>query len=372
MASSVTSASSMTATSSASVSTSSSIKATTLSTAEQTAGRIIMRTLRRTCAPTNHIQKDREVLATLPSGKFERAILRTSYRWKARPRSLHLIPMSPAHLRELEEQVSFAYLHEARRTYHTTRTFPSFRERGVGLLPHWEMQSSSTTFSIKYSRAAEASTYIPTREELDTLVKTLATRKDLFPWDYKRDGCYARAMLIIRMLELMGVPKDRLGKMVISVPLTSALRVRGTQDWYYHTVATLTLADGSVVVLDPALEPDRALSQEEFVRAQITSSSSLQVLSPQKGPATARYNPQHPVLFQTSPYLRVASIDLNVGAITLEEETGESAVRDLSILAQYRTLLDSRFLSKSLPVTPTYLEAGYTRPTMLHKASHLC
>jgi hypothetical protein len=98
---------------------------------------------------------------------------------------------------------------------------------------------------------------IPTLEELRTLDRNLAMRRDI-PWRYIADGCYARAHLAADQLRQGGV---NVGKIFIYGDLTARNDLMGAA-WWYHTACVVWARDvttGAVepYVIDPAfsLEP---------------------------------------------------------------------------------------------------------------------
>lgn len=103
-----------------------------------------------------------------------------------------------------------------------------------------------------------------TQSRADRIVQQLYKMED-FVWDYKVDGCYARAALAIDELKKMGISESRLTNQVISGPNLGVLLPNGENiTWKYHIAATVELDDGQQVVIDPSVNSQRALSIQEW------------------------------------------------------------------------------------------------------------
>jgi hypothetical protein len=121
---------------------------------------------------------------------------------------------------------------------------------------------------------------VPTRSELDSLVRCLASKKALptgdsrsalIPWEYTADACYARAQVVIDLLLLLGIPGANVQKQYVYIP--SRFKNGDAPRWNYHVAVKVTLADGTSWILDPSLAADRALSLEEWIGLQRGSAS---------------------------------------------------------------------------------------------------
>ena len=98
-------------------------------------------------------------------------------------------------------------------------------------------------------------------DEVQELFKKAQAMKDI-PFGYKYDGCYARAHVMARRFEAMGIPTKKAWiKGKLSVPGTDI-------EWNYHVAPTVTVkkGDGSIVdyVIDPSLS-DKAINVDEWV-----------------------------------------------------------------------------------------------------------
>lgn len=90
-------------------------------------------------------------------------------------------------------------------------------------------------------------------------------------WLYPDDGCFARAALMADLAEDLRLPRPRkvfvFGELEVKTPNSP----QGSVSWWYH-VAPIVSAGGAAYVLDPAIEPERALRLQEWVeRMQLRS-----------------------------------------------------------------------------------------------------
>lgn len=105
---------------------------------------------------------------------------------------------------------------------------------------------------------------LSSKEKVDLLVKKLFLIKKL-PWNFPREGCYSRADAVIKILQTMGIPKENLSKQYVTGPLSITTASGEQISWQYHVAASVTTADGNRYVIDPALDPDKAFTPEEWV-----------------------------------------------------------------------------------------------------------
>lgn len=97
--------------------------------------------------------------------------------------------------------------------------------------------------------------------EVQNLFKTAKNMKDI-PFEYKYDGCYARAHIMARRFEKMGIAAQK-------VWIKGDLYVPGTDiQWNYHVAPVVEVKDakGKIVkyVIDPSLT-DKAVTVDEWV-----------------------------------------------------------------------------------------------------------
>lgn len=95
-------------------------------------------------------------------------------------------------------------------------------------------------------------------------------------WLYPDDGCFARAALMADLAQARSLPRPRklfvFGELEARTPNTP----QGTVSWWYH-VAPIVSVGGAAFVLDPALEPARALGLQEWVERMQLRSRALRV-----------------------------------------------------------------------------------------------
>lgn len=100
-------------------------------------------------------------------------------------------------------------------------------------------------------------------KEVQDLYRKAKAMKDI-PFDYKDDGCYARAHLMARRFEKMGIPVEKAWiKGNLSVPGTDI-------QWNYHVAPVINVKDdhGEIVkyVIDPSLN-DKAVPLDTWVNS---------------------------------------------------------------------------------------------------------
>lgn len=106
-------------------------------------------------------------------------------------------------------------------------------------------------------------------QKAQELFKQARAMKDI-PWEYKQDGCYARAHLMARRFEAQGVRVDKVWlKGQLSVPESKV-------NWNFHVAPVVYVEDkkGNIqkMVIDPSLF-DKAVTVEEWDK-KITKSTS--------------------------------------------------------------------------------------------------
>lgn len=103
--------------------------------------------------------------------------------------------------------------------------------------------------------------HLQNKEELDKLVQALSKANDLLSWDEMLEGCYARAQVMIDLLELCGVPAGDMTQQYIWIPIPFR-----RFPWKYHVVPHIRIADGSVYIIDPTVSKDQALTIPEWIQ----------------------------------------------------------------------------------------------------------
>lgn len=136
--------------------------------------------------------------------------------------------------------------------------------------------SSAMNKAIRYEKRAELARPVRwTPEQLDTAFKMIRDDRFLtwqrradFPrrasWLYPADGCYIRAGLANQYLDRKQIPAASkifaFGDLLVETPYYTT----GRASWWYH-VAQVVDVNGVNMVLDPAVESQRALTMEEWL-----------------------------------------------------------------------------------------------------------
>jgi hypothetical protein len=85
------------------------------------------------------------------------------------------------------------------------------------------------------------------------------------PWLFPVDGCYMRALLVNNLLNAKGYPAAKkifaYGDLSVTTPFADG----GKAFWWYH-VALVVEVNGAKFVLDPSVEPSRALELDAWLK----------------------------------------------------------------------------------------------------------
>lgn len=97
--------------------------------------------------------------------------------------------------------------------------------------------------------------------EVQELFKKAKNMEDI-PFGYKYDGCYARAHVMARRFEAMGIPTEK-------VWIKGALNVPGTDiEWNYHVAPVINVKTKSGAIVKYAIDPslnDKAVPVDDWV-----------------------------------------------------------------------------------------------------------
>lgn len=325
------------------------------------AGRVLLRAIRRFRAPLDCIKQGEKSIAELPPDKFEKAVERISRGWKKRAKAIGA--QNENSVRFAKEAAIRKDLELSRIYYQTTNIHPVFTPIGQGLVPPCQMKdltpADGTTFAHISATSCEMPTdYTPTKKEMDDLVKSLSLRKDIFPWGHKRDGCYGRAMMILRYLLLMGVPEHHLAKFYFVVPPSLATPIEGDLKWRYHVAAVVKLSDGSAAVLDPALDSLQVLTLKDWLSLQTPLVGQVLLFDRQEEPTTLYLDPDHPAFIRTAFNLYLNKWEKVVDddeaghsiAFGLDLEDEASIRNDLYQLGIFRSVVDVQHIQAALPL----------------------
>lgn len=95
-------------------------------------------------------------------------------------------------------------------------------------------------------------------------------------WMYPDDGCYARASLMNKLLMEQGHQPGNKIFVFGNLGVESPNAIHGFVTWWYH-VAPIVEVEGKKYVLDPAIEPKRPLTADEWLSRMSESTGDLLV-----------------------------------------------------------------------------------------------
>jgi hypothetical protein len=95
-------------------------------------------------------------------------------------------------------------------------------------------------------------------------------------WLYPQDGCWIRAAFASSLSEKRG--EGPLKKLFIFGELTARTRnaPSGLVDWWYHVVSIYKTAAGDVRVIDPAIDPAKAMELDAWIQTVNTSNGAVE------------------------------------------------------------------------------------------------
>ena len=167
----------------------------------------------------------------------------------------------------------------------------------------------------------------PTEKEVQNLFKKAIEMKDI-PYEYKEDGCFARAHIIARRFEKMGIP-------VKKAWLKGSLSVPGTNlNWRYHVAPMIEAKDskGNIVqyIIDPTLA-DKAVPLDEWIASMDKNVSGPLMKTTYPIPENGKSFQRTVLAISSSD----AYIDKDIKFITEEEKMGDA----LRIMAENKEKL---------------------------------
>jgi hypothetical protein len=170
-----------------------------------------------------------------------------------------------------------------------------------------------------------------TLDEAQELFKKAASMEDI-PFGYKYDGCYARAHVMARRFEAMGVPTEK-------VWIKGDLSVPGTDiRWNFHVAPVITVKDPvdgkpKKYVIDPSLL-DKAVPLDDWVNTMKPNVKGPIVKTSYPFPVNAAMMERTAVALSSSePYLPMEAMN------TTEEAKMEMARKTM---AEYSKLVKTR------------------------------
>lgn len=95
-------------------------------------------------------------------------------------------------------------------------------------------------------------------------------------WLFPDDGCFARAQLMLENLRQWGGFEPAKAFIFGNLEVKTANAPGGSVSWWYHVVPVLKNGQ-QIVVFDPAIEPRRPLTLQEWVSTMTTDPTSVKV-----------------------------------------------------------------------------------------------
>ena len=320
------------------------------------------------------LKKGTDAIAGLPHEKFKKAIDKGHDVLEKRKAKIGDAVESDPRKAELRDAVST--LKEKRKTHQTTYVTPVYEvqepvqvqvqtRRGKGRqrkkagthieshgqLPKFKMETAAAVprtagYSIPLATPGETAKlkkYIPNREAMDKAAVEIGKRKELFPWDFHADGCYARAQMMLQHLYLMGIPEENLGRTYLLFP--------AGKNWGYHVAPIVKLNTGEWVVIDPAMNEEGASTLDEWANYMGDGTVKLGQKHLRDGD-TFNYDSSKYNLFTVDFHTNMYSLDTAAGTASLTKESNAGLYSNLHVLGKYRgEEVDVPYIDEQLPTT---------------------
>lgn len=179
--------------------------------------------------------------------------------------------------------------------------------------------TSAMSKAIRYEKRAELSQAVRwTPEQLDSAFKMIRDDRFLtwqrradFPrrasWLFPADGCYIRAGLANQYLDRKKIPAASkifaFGDLLVDTPYFYT----GRASWWYH-VAQVVDVNGVKMVLDPAVEAQRALTMDEWL-ARMGDPKKMKISICGQGAYLPKSRCKDTAIFGISPELLNKTLD---------------------------------------------------------------
>jgi hypothetical protein len=97
------------------------------------------------------------------------------------------------------------------------------------------------------------------------------------PWLYPHDGCWIRASIASQWAEREGYARPMKLFIFGNLEVTTANAVGGSVGWWYHVVPAVKDGNGNLMVIDPAIEPDKPMQAVDWITAMLPKVDDAQL-----------------------------------------------------------------------------------------------
>lgn len=252
------------------------------SSREQEAARTIQKRWRRSRAGVALLTKDKDVIAELPHTAYNRFRKLIAPRICQGDQNPYLaLDLDHAASEVLQSRVKYQTEHSAVlcTAVPGAGKLPEFRLMKLSELP----EDSSSVGRLRLTPEAfkqyqnSRDSAPKDREALNGVVQALAKMNDLFLWKAWTGYCFARARAAIDFLKLCGFQEKDIAKQYVVIP--EAYRKEGVmKGWIYHVAPVLLLPDGPFII-DPVIDPEKALLVHEWIAKQCNPESAAKPIN---------------------------------------------------------------------------------------------
>ncbi len=306
--------------------------------------RKIIRVLRRVRSPIDQLKKGKDVLAALPHDNFRAVISEggkqfVSLAMKLDNRQKKMRDSQESPSRKVEFNKALMEFRQARIDHHTTIVTPVFHRAKPGDLPDFIMQSESNLKISPISKNPQIHSYIPTLDELNSLVEKLYQRKDIFPWDYADSGCFARAHVMLQQLRLAGIPEKNLGKVFLLLPKHKR--------WMYHVAPMVKINTCVWRVVDPCINP-RESTNSSIWASHESGNKPLDCLGEKNVAGTFQYDNKRYSLLTTNSKMNLRFPENSNNVYELFITSDELGKEYVKVLGEFRgQVVDAAYIDSN-------------------------
>ncbi len=302
----------------------------------------VIRALKKSRLPIDLLKKGTELIAALPYQNFRQVIGTGGKTFvplvrQIERRKIRLGDSPQSHPRKIELLEALISLQEARTQFQATYIAPVFRINGAGELPGFIMHTESvipniipyTMLLAPNEDPSKMGSYTPTRKELDAIVEKLHDRKDIFPWEYDNEGCFARAQVMLQHLHLMGISFNDLGRAYLLFPLK--------KKWRYHVAPIVKTDTSDWRVVDPCINQKESSDIASWAAHESEGAPSKEMGQKEffhENPF--HYDNQSFSTFTVNFGTSLQSVDPATGTVVLCPESTMALKTNLSLLGKLR------------------------------------